>query len=81
MKITVKLFASVRDLCGFDEKEIIVPEGITVEEVLKRLTVSFPGLGAKRAALLCAINEEYAPPDAALAEGNVLAVFPPVSGG
>jgi molybdopterin converting factor subunit 1 len=81
MKITVKLFASVRDLCGFDEKEFIVPEGITVDEVLRRLSVSFAELGAKKSSLLCAINEEYARPDIALAEGDVLAIFPPVSGG
>ncbi|TAL30368.1 MAG: MoaD/ThiS family protein [Spirochaetes bacterium] len=81
MKITIKTFASLRDAAGFDEKEIIVPEGITIDEVVRRLSVSFEGLAARKGSLLYAVNEEYARPDTVLAEGDILAMFPPVSGG
>jgi molybdopterin converting factor subunit 1 len=81
MKITIKTFASLRDVSGFDEKEIVVTEGITIDEIVCRLSVSFEGLAARKGALLYAVNEEYARPDTVLVEGDVLAIFPPVSGG
>ncbi|MCP4130623.1 MAG: MoaD/ThiS family protein [bacterium] len=81
MKILVKAFAAVKDICGFDEKELIVSDNITVLELVQQLAVSSPGIGDMEAILLFAVNEEYRDGSAVLNEGDTLAIFPPVSGG
>jgi sulfur-carrier protein len=81
MKITIKAFASVSEICGFRVKEVVVAEGISVEEVAQRLMASFDGLARISDTLLFAVNEEYCDKGRALADGDVLALFPPVSGG
>jgi molybdopterin converting factor small subunit len=81
MKILIKPFASVKDMFGFYEKEIIVSENITVGEVIKRLAESYAGLNRIKKNLLYAVNEEYCAVDTILKENDVLAIFPPVSGG
>jgi molybdopterin synthase catalytic subunit/molybdopterin converting factor small subunit len=72
--IRVKLFAGLRELAGWGEREL---EGVTrVEQVWPAL-----GLGLEPAGLLYAVNKEYASRDRELAEGDEVAVIPPVSGG
>ena len=48
----------------------------TVQDVWPAL-----GLGAEPAGLLYAVNKEYAEPERALADGDEVALIPPVSGG
>jgi len=81
MKITVKLFAGIKDLCGFSEKELIVSEGITIENVLEELSKNFCSLNGARETLLYAVNGEYRKVKTVLADNDILAIFPPVSGG
>jgi molybdopterin synthase catalytic subunit/molybdopterin converting factor small subunit len=72
--IKVKLFAGLRELAGWGEREL---EGVTrVEQVWPAL-----GLGLEPAGLLYAVNKEYATRDRELSEGDEVAVIPPVSGG
>lgn len=81
MKIRIKTFASVRDACGFGEKELAVAGKTSVGEVVQGLERECPGLGRMAGRLLFAVNQEYSGADKVLAEGDVLAIFPPVSGG
>ncbi|OHD67012.1 MAG: hypothetical protein A2176_16195 [Spirochaetes bacterium RBG_13_51_14] len=81
MKIRIKTFATIREACGFEEKELIVSEGISVKEVVQQLKKSYRQLNDLDGALLFAINEEYCHDDAALSDDDTLAIFPPVSGG
>ncbi|MBN2158428.1 MAG: molybdopterin converting factor subunit 1 [Spirochaetes bacterium] len=81
MKIKIKAFASVREACGFDEKELTVSDGITVKEVVLLLEKSHGSLSDLLESLLYAINEDYCHDDATLSSGDTLAIFPPVSGG
>jgi molybdopterin converting factor subunit 1 len=81
MRIKIKPFANIREACGFTEKELTVSEGITVKEVIQLLKKSYQSLNDFKGALLYAINEEYCPETAALADNDTLAIFPPVSGG
>jgi molybdopterin synthase catalytic subunit len=71
--VTVRLFAGLRERAGWSQKEI---DAASVEQVWARLD-----LGAEPDGLLYAVNREYAPKDRALADGDVVAVIPPVSGG
>lgn len=80
MKIKVNLFSSVRTVCGFKEEDIILPDDYTVGMVLSDLAGRYPGLKSIEN-LLIAVNEEYCNEDELLCDGDILALFPPVSGG
>jgi MoaE-MoaD fusion protein len=74
MAVTVKLFAGLRERAGWSEREL---DGVTrVEEIWPVL-----GLGPEPNGLLYAVNKEYAPRERELADGDEIAVIPPVSGG
>jgi molybdopterin synthase catalytic subunit len=72
--IRVRLFAGLRERAGWSEREL---DGIErVADVWSAL-----GLGDEPAGLLYAVNLEYAGEDAPLADGDEVALIPPVSGG
>lgn len=76
MQIVVKLFAALRERAGSPERRVELSEGATAGEVWGAL-----GLGEEPAGLLYAVNKEYAERDVVLAEGDEVALIPPVSGG
>jgi molybdopterin synthase catalytic subunit len=72
--VTIRLFAGLRERAGFSEREL---DGIErVADVWPAL-----GLGDEPPGLLYAVNRRYAPPDHELADGDEVALIPPVSGG
>jgi molybdopterin synthase catalytic subunit/molybdopterin converting factor small subunit len=71
--VIVKLFAGLRERAGWSEREI---DAATVADVWPAL-----GLGDEPEGLLYAVNHEYAERERELAEGDEVAVIPPVSGG
>jgi MoaE-MoaD fusion protein len=71
--VRVRLFAGLREHAGWSQREI---EASTVADVWNAL-----GLGAEPEGLLYAVNKEYAERTRALADGDEVAVIPPVSGG
>lgn len=73
MRVTVRLFAGLRERAGWSQREI---EADNVGDVWAAL-----GLGTEPEGLLYAVNREYAPADRQLSDGDVVAVIPPVSGG
>jgi len=81
MKIRLKVFASIRDICGFDEKEITLPDSTTLDGLVDVLALQFSGLDQKRSSLLMAVNEEYSTGNTMLHDSDTVALFPPVSGG
>ena len=77
MRVRVKLFAALRELAGASERDVELPKGSTVGDVWP----SLPELGAEPPGLLYALNKEYVTRGQELADGDELAVIPPVSGG
>jgi MoaE-MoaD fusion protein len=74
MRVKVRLFAGLREHAGWGEREV---EGVTrVEDVWPALS-----LGPEPAGLLYAVNKEYVQREHELAEGDEVALIPPVSGG
>jgi molybdopterin synthase catalytic subunit/molybdopterin converting factor small subunit len=73
MTVRVRLFAGLRERAGWSEREL---DAATVADVWRALD-----LGTEPAGLLYAVNREYATRDRALADGDEVAVIPPVSGG
>lgn len=82
MRVSVRLFAVLRERAGSDALEIELPEGATVAEAMEALRAE-PGLGEPlaRMRVAMAVNREYADSGTALAAGDELALVPPVSGG
>lgn len=81
MEITIKAFATVKDILGFEECELIVDSHASVKDIQKQLEQQHDQLGKIKTGLLYAVNEEYSSIDRILQPGDVLAIFPPVSGG
>ncbi len=81
MEIIIKTFAAAKEALGFQEKRVVVGEGSTVGQVLEMLTGEYPGIASIENTLLCAVNAEYSGKEKVLHENDVLALFPPVSGG
>jgi molybdopterin converting factor subunit 1 len=80
MRVTVLLFASYADAFGERTLTLDLPAGAGTAAVLDRLRAR-PGAAALPPAPLLAVNERYAGPNAALTDGDVVAVLPPVAGG
>jgi molybdopterin synthase catalytic subunit/molybdopterin converting factor small subunit len=72
--VRVRLFAGLRERAGWSERE--VDDVAQVRDVWARL-----GLGDEPPGLLYAVNKEYADADRELADGDEVALIPPVSGG
>ena len=76
VKVTVRLFAMLRERASADRVELDLPEHARVGDALAALD----GL-AGDLPLVMAVNREYAEADDPLAAGDELALIPPVSGG
>ena len=80
MRINVLLFASYADALGARSLALDLPDGAHAADVLERLRER-PGAAALPPSPLVAVNERYAAADAPVADGDVVAVLPPVAGG
>jgi molybdopterin converting factor subunit 1 len=81
MRITIRLFARLRDIVGAPDLVRDVAPGATVGDVWAALVSEFPSLAPYRASLSCAVNAEYGKFGSVLGEGDEVAFLPPVSGG
>jgi molybdopterin synthase catalytic subunit/molybdopterin converting factor small subunit len=76
VRVVVKLFAGLRERAGGGQRNLELTEGAQAGDVWAAL-----GLGDEPPGLLYAVNKEYAERDRVLAEGDEIALIPPVSGG
>jgi molybdopterin synthase catalytic subunit len=74
--VTVRFFAGLREQAGIDRREFELPDGLSVGDLWPRL-----GLGDEPTGLLYAVNRAYAKRGDELADGDEVALIPPVSGG
>ena len=74
MTIKVRLFAGLRERAGYSEREVV--DVARVADVWRALD-----LGDEPEGLLYAVNREYADAGRELADGDEVALIPPVSGG
>jgi molybdopterin converting factor subunit 1 len=81
MSIRVLFFATIADVTGKRELKLDASAHANVDSIYTRLAREFPGLEARRASVLCAVNSEFARPDSPVHDGDEVAFFPPVSGG
>jgi molybdopterin synthase catalytic subunit len=76
VRVTVRLFAGLRERAGTGLRELELPAGTTVGEVYAALA-----LGDEPSGLSYAVNREYAERGAELRDGDEVALLTPVSGG
>jgi molybdopterin converting factor subunit 1 len=81
MRVTVRLFARLRDLAGTGELVREVAEPATVETVWNALTAETPALAEYAQSISVAVNEDYSRMAASVHDGDEVAFLPPVSGG
>jgi molybdopterin synthase catalytic subunit len=81
MRVTLKLFARLREIAGSGKLERKLNEGATVEDLLEVLHTEFPRLSEVTARSIISVNQEFATPESLLHDGDEIAIFPPVSGG
>jgi MoaD family protein len=81
LAVRARLFAIQRELAGRREIELALPLGATVEDAWDDLVRRFPVLAPGRPYVRFARNGEYTEAQATLADGDEVAVIPPVSGG
>ena len=81
MKIRLLLFAGLRERVGKSEMELEVPQKARPLEILERLLKNKEESANILRATLVAINQNYAPRDTELQDGDELALIPHVAGG
>lgn len=82
--LKLKFFAGLREALGCSDEQLALPEGGTT---LGALRVELAARGGEwtrltsSRSLRCAVNQEMADDAVALADGDEVAFFPPVTGG
>ena len=81
MRVRVLFFGMLRDLTGCSEQEIELPDDARLETVFDHYASLFPRVREMSDSIVMARNEEFAARDGSLADGDEVALMPPVSGG
>jgi molybdopterin synthase catalytic subunit len=81
VRVTVQVFARLREVAGRPEWTLDVPTGASVEDVWTAAAADRPGLGEFRQGVSCAVNTEFASWSSTVRDGDEVAFLPPVSGG
>ncbi len=81
MKVNIRLFAGLHDLVGKREVMMELADGSTVDQLRDELGTLYPVVIPYLATLVCAVDDEFVSTDHLLADGDEVALIPPVSGG
>ena len=81
MKVMVMYFASMRDATGVKEEEIELPDGSTIETLIREAKKRHSVLGLQNRAIIVSVNGEFGEASKQLKPTDEVAMFPPVSGG
>jgi molybdopterin synthase catalytic subunit len=76
MRLTVRLFAGLRERAGAHSVELELPDPATVADVIAAAPFDLP-----ERSFIVAVNREYADPAVPVRAGDEVALIPPVSGG
>jgi molybdopterin converting factor small subunit len=79
--VRVRFFARYAELAGRAEGTLTVPVPATVSDVVHRARHEWPGASALPAEPLAAVNFRHVRLDAAVADGDEVALLPPLAGG
>jgi molybdopterin converting factor small subunit len=75
------MFGRYAELAGRDVLELTIPAGATVADAVRGVRAGLPPGSGLPERPLVAVNLEHAPLDTPLADGDELALLPPLAGG
>lgn len=81
ISITIRFFASVKDIAKKSETTVELPGASVADDVLSYLTTQYPDMQRFRSYIRIAVNEAYVDSSFELHDGDEVAIIPPVSGG
>jgi molybdopterin converting factor subunit 1 len=81
ISVTIRLFASIKDVAKVSEIAIELPGASIADDVLSYLTTHYPEMQRFRSYIRIAVNEVYVDSGFTLHDGDEVAIIPPVSGG
>ena len=81
LQLEVLLFAGVREALGRDRLPVQLDEGARVADLLCTLAEAYPEIARRRGSLGVAVNQSLAPTGQRLAQGDEVALIPPLGGG
>jgi MoaE-MoaD fusion protein len=81
MKVTVLYFAVFRERLRTDTETVELPDGAGLAALIDALEARHEAVRALRGRYRVAVNQVMTPPDVALADGDEVALIPPVAGG
>jgi molybdopterin synthase catalytic subunit len=81
MFVRVLFFGMLKDLVGCAQQRLELADGARLSAVFEHYAGRFPRLEEMSGSIVLARNQEFSTPDAVLAEGDEIALLPPVSGG
>ena len=81
MTAKVEFYSLLRDLAGAAELEIPLPDGATVDALLRELYARHPRLAEWDRRLLLAADLDYVERTHVIRPGEVISIMPPVQGG
>jgi molybdopterin converting factor subunit 1 len=81
VQIRVLFFGLLKDICGVAEDRIELPAGSTAGAVFDHYATAYPKLRQMASSIVLARNHDFATTKEPLAEGDEVALLPPVSGG
>jgi molybdopterin converting factor small subunit len=80
MTVTIRLFASYAESIGKSHIDLDVPEGATIDDVVRHVS-TLPGAERLPPLPLVAVNCAYAAKGTRVFDGDEVALIPPVAGG
>ena len=81
--ITLKYFASLRDIAEKEEDSLDIENPITIDQLSDIISKTTPKMGAiiREKKVMISVNEEMASADTIIHDGDEVAFLPPFSGG
>jgi molybdopterin synthase catalytic subunit len=81
MRVRVLFFGVLKDLAGGSSEDAEFCEGADLRAVLDHYLAELPGLAKMAGSIVVARNHAFAAPATKIADGDEIALLPPVSGG
>jgi len=81
MKLRVLYFAVFREKLGREDDVLALPAGARVRDAIAALAARHDGIAKLRGKFRVAVNEDFVDDDRELADGDEIALIPPVAGG
>ena len=81
--ITLKYFASLRDIAEKEEDSLVIENPITIDQLSDIISKTAPKMGAiiREKKVMISVNQEMASADTIIHDGDEVAFLPPFSGG